>query len=52
MMGIGYIMDFVYRGYTAFQTLSDIEPFIETLRRRERAFNKSMFGIETGRSTP
>jgi hypothetical protein len=44
LMGLGRIMDFVHRGYTAFQTISNIKPFIETVRQREKAFNDQMFG--------
>jgi hypothetical protein len=51
LMGLGNIMDFVHNGYTAFQTLSEIDPFIETLRQRERAFNKAMFGMEAETGT-
>ena len=43
LMGLGRVMDFVHRGYTALQTISDIEPFIETVRQREKAFNDRMF---------
>jgi len=43
LMGLGAIMDFVHQGYTAFQTISDIEPFIDTVRRREKAFNEAVF---------
>lgn len=44
LMGLGRIMDFVHQGYAALQTISDIEPFIETVRRREREFNDDIFG--------
>lgn len=46
LMGLGRIMDFVHQGYTALQTMSEIEPFIGTVRRRERAFNDEIFRIE------
>ena len=46
LMGLGRIMDFVHQGYTALQTISEIEPFIGTVRRRERAFNDEIFRLE------
>ena len=46
LMGLGRIMDFVHQGYTAIQTISEIEPFIGTVRRRERAFNDEIFRLE------
>jgi len=46
LMGLGRIMDFVHQGYTALQTISDIEPFVGTVRMRERAFNDAMFGLK------
>lgn len=46
LMGLGQIMDFVHQGYTALQTISDIEPFVGTVRRRERAFNDEIFRVE------
>lgn len=46
LLGLGQIMDFVHQGYTALQTISDIEPFVETVRRRERAFNDKIFGLK------
>jgi hypothetical protein len=46
LMGLGQIMDFVHQGYTALQTISDIEPFIGTVRRREQAFNDAIFRLK------
>jgi hypothetical protein len=46
LMGLGRIMDFVHQGYTALQTISEIEPFVETVRKRERAFNDEIFRVE------
>ena len=43
LLGLGRIMDFVHQGYSALQTIPDIEPFIETVRRRERDFNQEIF---------
>ncbi|MCF8053258.1 MAG: hypothetical protein K9L59_18645 [Desulfobacterales bacterium] len=45
LIGLGRIMDFVHQGYTALQTISEIEPFIGTVRRRERAFNDEIFRV-------
>ncbi len=44
LMGLGQIMDFIQQGYDAFQSISDIEPFVQTVRSREQAFNDEIFG--------
>jgi hypothetical protein len=43
LMGMGKIMDFIHKGYTAFQTISDIDPFIDVVRRREQAFARNIY---------
>jgi hypothetical protein len=43
LLGMGKIMDFIHKGYTAFQTISDIDPFIEVVRSREQAFAEDIF---------
>jgi hypothetical protein len=43
LIGLGRIMDFIHKGFTAFQTISDIDPFIDVVRRRERAFARDIF---------
>ncbi len=43
LLGIGKIMDFVYEGYTAFRDINDIDYFIETIEKREKAWHDQMW---------
>lgn len=42
--GFGKIMDFLYAGYEAFHSAKDIDFFAETIRERELAINRRLFG--------
>ncbi len=43
ILGIGKIMDFVYEGYTAFRVIHDIDFFVETIEKREKAWHAKMW---------
>ncbi|MDM8543864.1 hypothetical protein QUF90_22545 [Desulfococcaceae bacterium HSG9] len=42
LLGIGKIMDFVYEGYTAFRVIHNIDYFIETIEKREKAWHSEI----------
>lgn len=44
LMGLNQIMDLIYRGYGALQKVQRIDPFVDTVRRREYEFNNKIFG--------
>ena len=42
LLGIGKIMDFVYEGYTAFRVIHNIDYFVETIEKREKAWHSEI----------
>ena len=43
LIGMGKILDFIHEGYTGFRVIKNIEPFVEAIDRRERAWHDEIW---------
>ncbi len=43
LIGMGKILDFIHEGYTGFRAIKNIDPFVETIDRRERAWHDEIW---------
>lgn len=48
LIGMGQILDFIHEGYTGFKAIKNIDYFIETIDRRERAWHDEIWYKEQG----
>ncbi len=49
VIGMGKILDFIHEGYTGFRVINNIDYFVETIDRRERAWHDEIwFGGQDG----
>jgi hypothetical protein len=43
LIGMGKILDFIHEGYTGFRAIKNIDYFVETIDRRERAWHDEIW---------
>jgi hypothetical protein len=44
LIGVGRILDFIHEGYEGFRAIGDIDYFIDTVRERETAWHREIWG--------
>jgi len=51
LIGVGKIVDFIYEGYQGFRSIRNIDHFVNTIEKREKAWHDDIWAAAGGRRT-